>query len=47
VDWIHLAQNMGQLEGSVKHGNINAGFINCSYLLGRISFSTALIHGVG
>jgi hypothetical protein len=38
---------MGQQEGSVKHGNTNAGFINCFYLLERIDFSTALIHGVG
>jgi len=38
---------MGQLEGSVKHVNNNSGFINYFYLLGRISFSAALIHGVG
>jgi hypothetical protein len=28
---IHLAQNIGQLEGPVKYGNKNLGFINCFY----------------
>jgi hypothetical protein len=33
MDWIHLAQNMGPVEGSCEHGSEFSGSIKCLEIL--------------